>query len=89
MRVFAQVKFLGSEKMSFTDKEGNYVEYYENDIRGDGGVITVNSKNGFEESVGHDGVAEFEASALDKGYKLTLKGFVRGGSLPEAEDEIE
>lgn len=91
MRVFAEVKFLASSKMSFTSKEGEYVEYYENTLKGDGGVVTLNSKANYEECEGKEGVAEIEATEKEdgKGYKLTLKKFVEGETIEMPEDEIE
>lgn len=90
MRVFAQVKFLASDKNSFTSDTGEYVEYFENAIRGDGGIMELNSKADFGECEGKEGVAEIEAKELDngKGFKLTLKKFTEGEELSIPEEEI-
>lgn len=89
MRVYAEVKFLASSKNSFTTKDGEYVEYFENAVKGDSGIITLNSKANYYECEGKTGVAEIEAAESDtgKGFKLTLKGFTEGADLdiPEAE----
>jgi len=88
MRVFAEVKFLASSKNSFTSKEGEYVEYYENAVKGDSGIITLNSKADYTACEGKDGVIEIEAADRDdgKGFKLTLKGFIADAKIPQALD---
>lgn len=90
MRVFAEVKFLASSKNSFTSKEGEYVEYFENALKGDGGIVTLNSKADYTACEGEEGVVEIEAAEKEdgKGFKLTLKGFVKGAGIPH-EGEIE
>jgi len=92
MRVYAEVKFLAAVKQSFTSKEGEYVEYFENSLKGKAGVITLNSKADYTECEGKEGIAEIEAAEMDggKGYKLTLKAFVVGETLDmDEEDEIQ
>jgi len=88
MRVYAEVKFLASSKLSFTSKEGEYVEYYENAVKGDSGIITLNSKADYSECEGKEGVAEIEAAELEtKGFKLTLKAFKEGLKI-EGTDKV-
>lgn len=91
MRVYAPVKFLASDKQSFTSDTGEYVEYFVNALRGEGGIIEINSKADYRECEGKEGVAEIEAKESDgaKGFKLTLKKFVEGASIELPEDEIE
>jgi len=92
MRVFAQVKFLASSKNSFTSREGEYVEYSENVLKGDNGLITLNSKANYEECEGKEGVAEIEATEIGgdaKGYKLTLKRFVEGEKIEVQAEDVE
>jgi len=90
MRVFAQGKLLASSKMSFTSDKGEYVEYFENAFKGEGGIISMNSKADFSGCEGMEGVVEIEAKELDsgKGFKLTLKNFHAGKTLPEDDEEI-
>lgn len=90
MRVFAEVKFLASDKNSFTSDAGEYVEYYVNAIRGEGGIMELNSKADFGECEGKTGVAEIELKENDngKGFKATLKKFTEGETLEVPEDEI-
>jgi len=90
MRVFAQVKFLASDKQSFTSDSGEYVEYHVNALRGDGGIIELNSKADFGECEGKEGVAEIEAKENEngKGFKMTLKRFTEGEILDTPEEEI-
>jgi len=87
MRVYAEVKMLDSTKQSFEASDGQTVEYHENTMTGDGGVITLNSKADFTECVGMEGVAEIEARKQEgeKGYKLTLKKFTKGGIVDKEE----
>jgi len=89
MRVYAEVKFLASTKESFTSKDGEYVEFFKNDVRTDSGVLTFNSKADYTECEGKDGVAEIEATEKDdgKGFKMTLKGFKEGIKIGNLEDE--
>lgn len=91
MRVYAQVKFLASDKQSFTSDSGEYVEYHVNALRGDGGIIELNSKADFGECEGKEGVAEIEAKEADsgKGFKLTLKKFTEGEELEVPTEDIE
>lgn len=90
MRVFAPVKFLASDKNSFTSDSGEYVEYYVNALRGEGGIIELNSKADYGDCEGKEGVAEIEAKENDngKGFKLTLKRFVEGETIELPEEEI-
>jgi len=90
MRVFAPVKFLASDKNSFTSDTGEYVEYYVNALRGEGGIIELNSKADYGSCEGKEGVAEIEAKENDngKGFKLTLKRFVEGETIELPEEEI-
>jgi hypothetical protein len=90
MRVFAGVRFLASDKNSFTSDQGEYVEYYVNALRGDGGIIELNSKADYSECEGQIGVAEIEAKEHDggKGFKMTLKRFTAGEKLDVPEAEI-
>lgn len=88
MKLYAQAKFLASDKQSFTSDQGEYVEYHVNAIRGEGGIMELNSKADFKECEGKDGVAEIEARTMDngKGFKLTLRTFTEGDLvIPEAE----
>jgi len=91
MRVFAQVKFLASSKNSFTSNSGEYVEYSENVLKGDNGLITINSKANYEECEGKEGVAEIEASEIEgaKGYKLTLKRFIEGEKIEVPTEDVQ
>jgi len=91
MRVYAEVKFLAASKQSFTSKEGEYVVYYENTLKGKQGVVTLNSKADYTECEGKEGIAEIEAGEQEggKGYKLTLKAFTVGETLDMEEDDIE
>lgn len=90
MRVYAQVKFLASDKQSFTSDAGEYVEYHVNAIRGDGGIMELNSKADFGDCEGKEGVVEIEAKESDngKGFKMTLKKFTEGEVLEVPENEI-
>jgi len=89
MRVYAPVKFLASDKQSFTSDQGEYVEYFVNALRGEGGIIELNSKADYRECEGKEGIAEIEASGDDKRFKLTLKRFYEGASIELPEEEIE
>jgi len=91
MRVYAEVKVLASSKNSFTSKEGEYVEYYENVLKSDSGLMTLNSKADYLACEGKEGVAEIEAAEKDdgKGFKLTLKGFIADAKIPAIEEEID
>lgn len=91
MRVYAEVKFLACDKQSFTSDQGEYVEYHVNAIRGDGGIMELNSKASFSECEGKEGVAEIELKENDsgKGFKATLKKFTEGETLELPEEEIE
>jgi len=89
MLVFAEVKFVASDKNSFTSNDGEYVEYHVNVLRGDGGVIELNSKADFSECEGKEGVAEIWAETKDKGFKLTLRRFVAGESIDFPEPVVE
>jgi len=91
MRLYAEVKFLASDKQSFTSNEGEYVEYYVNAIRGEGGIMELNSKADFGECEGKNGVVEIEAKENDngKGFKMTLKKFTEGESLEVPEEVVE
>lgn len=90
MRVYAEVKFLASDRQSFTSDEGENVEYHVNALRGEGGIIQLNSKADFSECEGKEGVAEIEAKENEngKGFKLTLKRFTAEESLELPEEEI-
>lgn len=89
MRVYAEVKVLDSNKQAFETNEGEKVEYHENTMTGEGGVITMNSKADFGACVGKSGVAEIEARKIEgeKGYKLTLKKFTEGGVVADEAKE--
>jgi hypothetical protein len=91
MRVYAQVKFLACDKHNFTSDQGEYVEYHVNAIRGEGGIMELNSKADFSELEGKEGVAEIEAKESEngKGWKLTLKGFRVGEELDLPEAEVD
>jgi len=91
MRVYAEVKFLASSKNSFTSKDGEYVEYFENALKGDSGIVTLNSKASYVECEGMTGVAEIEAAESDtgKGFKLTLKNFTEGEKLDLPEGDVQ
>jgi len=87
MRVFAEVKFLASDKQSFVSDTGENVEYFVNAIRGAGGIMELNSKADYTECEGKDGIVEIEAKENDggKGFKLTLKSFTAGKISKEEE----
>jgi len=87
MRVYAKAKFLASDKNSFVSADGETVEYFVNAIRGDGGIMELNSKADYTECEGKEGIAEIEAKENDsgKGFKLTLKAFTEGDVLPDKE----
>lgn len=91
MRVFAEVKFLASSKQSFTSQQGEYVEYFENAVKGDGGIITLNSKADYTECEGKTGVIEIELTEREdgKGFKAVLKKFTEGETIESADDDIE
>lgn len=90
MRVYAPVKFLASDKNSFTSDTGELVEYHVNALRGEGGIIELNSKADYSECEGKEGIAEIEAAGRDdgKGFKLTLKKFFEGASIELPEGEV-
>lgn len=91
MRTYAEVKFLASDKNSFTSDAGEYVEYFVNALRGEGGIIELNSKADYSECEGKEGIAEIEAQENQgsKGFKLTLKGFTAGETLDLPEKEVQ
>lgn len=91
MRVYAQVKFLASDKNSFTSDQGEYVEYYVNAIRGEGGIVELNSKADFGTCEGKEGIVEVELKENDngKGFKATLKKFHEGEALEIPVETVE
>jgi len=91
MKVFAQVKFLASSKQSFTSNEGEYVEYFENILKSEDGLMTINSKADYTAVEGEEGIAEIEARENDngKGFKLVLKKFSTGETLDLPEEVVE
>lgn len=90
MRVYAPVKFLASDKNEFTSDEGENVVYFVNAVRGEGGIMELNSKADFGACEGKEGVVEIEAAdGLKKGsFKLTLKKFYEDASIELPEEEI-
>jgi len=90
MRVYAPVKFLASDKNSFTSDAGEYVEYFINAMRGEGGIIELNSKADYSSCEGKEGVAEIEAKEMDsgKGFKMTLKRFVEDAKIDLPTEDI-
>jgi len=83
------VKFLASDKQSFTSDTGEDVEYYVNAIRGEGGIMELNSKADFGACEGREGVVEIEATGESKRFKLTLRKFYEGASIEIPEEEID
>jgi len=85
------VKFLASSKQSFTSDTGDYVEYYENILKSEDGLLTLNSKADHTAVEGQEGIAEIEARENEsgKGFKLTLKKFSTGEVLDLPEDTVE
>jgi len=90
-KVYAPGKLLASSKQSFTSDAGEYVEFYENLIKSEDGVLTMNSKADYSAQEGQEGVATIEARARDdgKGFKLTLKKFSPGESIDLPEEVLE
>jgi len=87
-KLYAPVKFLASDKQSFTSDQGEDVVYYVNAIRAEGGIIEVNSKADYGACEGKEGIAELEATGENKRFKLTLRKFYEGAVIELPEEEI-
>jgi len=78
----------------FNDEEGKPVVYYVNTLKTEDGVLTVNSKDSFEEQEDAEGVAKlrirqlFHEDGRIKGVKLTLAAFRPGDSIAEGEGTV-
>jgi len=90
-RVYCQGKLLASSKQSFTSNEGEYVEFFENIIKAEDGVLSVNSKADYSACEGQEGVFELEARIREdgKGFKITLKKLSTGEQLDLPEEVVE
>jgi len=87
-KLYAPVKFLASDKQSFTSDQGEDVVYFVNALRAEGGIIEVNSKADYSACEGKEGIAELEATGENKRFKLTLKKFYEGAVIELPEEEI-
>jgi len=89
--LYTEGKLIASTQAeTFKDDKGEDVVYFENQILTPDGVLQMNSKGTFEDSVGEEGVAKvacrqlYNESGNIKGHKLTLAGFTPGEAIDEA-----
>jgi len=93
MKLYCEGEIVLSQSKTFDDKEGQEVTYYENTVVSDDGSIKLNSKAEFKET-GIRGVITVDAQQLYyengtvKGFKLVLRDFKAGFSMPEQEGEV-
>lgn len=78
----------------FKDEQGVDVVYHENVVMSDEGMLQLNSKDSFADSLEKRGVVKirvrqlFNENGTIKGHKLTLAGFTQGESIEEPEEVV-
>jgi len=98
MIVYANAKLISVEDLNFSDSEGKTVEYSENYLKTDNGLLKINSKASFKEYEEKEGLASIKVAefvsplngTIVKGaYKLTLGDFIVGAKADTPEGTVE
>jgi len=87
MKVYLKGTIIKSVKETFQDENTKeWVEYSKNWIDADDEIVVLNSKEGFEEVTGKQGVIKLTLRADAKMFKVTLSGFNESNRMDEIEN---
>jgi len=87
MKVYLKGSIIKSVKETFQDENTKeWVEYSKNWIDAEDEIVVLNSKEGFEDSVGKVGVIKLTLRADNKMFKVTLSGFNESNRMDEIEN---